>query len=120
MLTDIENNHLSGMEQKFFYKIKWLVEYDFRQFVTQVTQFQNSALHFCNTKSFCMKANLGVADRITRVIIAMAMFTLYLINVIEGTLAIVLLIIAALLALTAFISFCPIYFALHLRTNKKQ
>lgn len=67
-----------------------------------------------------MKANLGTADRMTRLLIAAAIAALYFLDLINGTLATVLLIIAAVFALTSIISFCPLYAVLHLRTNKKQ
>ena len=66
-----------------------------------------------------MQSNLSTADRITRLIIAAAVVVMYFLNAISGTSGIALLVIAAVLALTALISFCPIYFALGLRTKKK-
>ena len=56
-----------------------------------------------------MKKNMGSADRIIRVIIAVIIATLYFTDFITGTLGIVLLILAAVFLLTSFISFCPIY-----------
>ena len=56
-----------------------------------------------------MKKNMGSADRIIRVIIAVIIATLYFTNVVTGMLGIVLLILAAVFLLTSFISFCPIY-----------
>jgi hypothetical protein len=67
-----------------------------------------------------MKANLGSADRIIRLLIAAAIVVLYFLNVINGTLATVLLIVAAVFAFTSIINFCPLYSVLHIRTNKKQ
>lgn len=56
-----------------------------------------------------MKKNMGMADRIIRFLIAAVIVVLYLTNVISGTLAIVLLVLAAIFVLTSFISFCPLY-----------
>ncbi len=67
-----------------------------------------------------MKANMGSADRIIRLLIAVAIVALYFFDVINGTLATVLLIVAAVFALTSVINFCPLYSVLHIRTNKKQ
>jgi len=67
-----------------------------------------------------MKTNLGNADRVIRIILAMIIATLYFTNIISGTLALVLLIVAGVLFLTAVISFCPLYFILHLNSSKKQ
>ena len=67
-----------------------------------------------------MKTNLGSADRILRIIIAVAIFILYFTNIITGTLGIVLMVAGVVLALTGFISFCPLYYMLGIRTNEKK
>lgn len=67
-----------------------------------------------------MKANMGSADRIIRLLIAAAIVVLYFLDLINGITATVLLIIAAVFALTAIINFCPLYTIFGLRTNKKQ
>ncbi|MEQ8625537.1 MAG: DUF2892 domain-containing protein [Vicingaceae bacterium] len=69
-----------------------------------------------------MKRNMGTADRVIRVIIAAIIATLYFMNIISGTLGIVLLILAAVFALTSFISFCPLYapFGLSTCATKKE
>lgn len=67
-----------------------------------------------------MKTNLGTADRIVRLLIAAAVVALYFLDLINGTTATVLLIIAAVFAFTAVINFCPLYTIFGLRTNKKQ
>ena len=66
-----------------------------------------------------MKANLGMADKVVRVLAAAAIGILYFMNVITGTSAIVLLIVAIILVLTSLISFCPIYYLLGIKTRKK-
>jgi hypothetical protein len=67
-----------------------------------------------------MKSNLGSPDKVIRILIAVAVLVLYLTHVISGTLGIVLLVVGGVLALTAIINFCPIYYVLGLRTNKKE
>jgi hypothetical protein len=67
-----------------------------------------------------MKTNIGSADKVIRVIIAVVIFALYLTNFISGILAICLLILAAILILTSFISFCPLYFPFGISTKKKE
>ena len=52
---------------------------------------------------------MGSTDKTIRVIIAVIIAGLYLFNIISGTLAIVLLIIAAIFLLTSIFSFCPLY-----------
>lgn len=66
-----------------------------------------------------MKANLGMADKVVRILAAVVIGTLYFTNVITGTTAIIFLIIAIILALTSLISFCPLYYLLGIKTRKK-
>lgn len=56
-----------------------------------------------------MKKNMGTADRIIRVIIAAIIAVLFLTDVIEGTLGIILLVLAGVFVLTSFIKVCPLY-----------
>ncbi len=69
-----------------------------------------------------MKKNMGTADRIIRVLIAVVVIGLYYTNVISGTLAIVLLVLAGIFILTSFVSFCPLYapFGLSTCARKKE
>ncbi len=66
-----------------------------------------------------MIKNLGLIDRIIRVLTGLIVLVLYLAGQISGTAAIILGIIGAVLALTAFIGTCPIYLALKISTYKK-
>ena len=56
-----------------------------------------------------MKKNMGGTDRVIRISVALAAVGLYYFKVIDGTLAYVLLALAAVFLLTSFISFCPLY-----------
>jgi hypothetical protein len=56
-----------------------------------------------------MKKNMGSADRIIRLIIAAIVAVLFAMNVISGTLGIVLLVLAGVFVLTSLVSFCPLY-----------
>ncbi|MCB0502091.1 MAG: DUF2892 domain-containing protein [Bacteroidetes bacterium] len=56
-----------------------------------------------------MKKNMGMADRVIRVIIAAVIAILFFTNTISGTLGIILLVLAGIFVLTSFISFCPLY-----------
>lgn len=67
-----------------------------------------------------MKKNMGTIDRIIRVIIAAVIAVLFFTNQIAGTLGIVLIVLAVVFLLTSFISFCPLYLPLGLRTNKSS
>lgn len=56
-----------------------------------------------------MKKNMGSADRIIRILVAIIVAVLYFTGIMTGTLGIVLLVAAAVFLLTGFISFCPLY-----------
>jgi len=56
-----------------------------------------------------MKNNMGLTDRIIRVILAAIIGILYFSGTISGTLGMVLLILAGIFVLTSLISFCPLY-----------
>jgi len=63
-----------------------------------------------------MKKNMGTADRIIRVLLAIVVGVLYFTGTISGTLGIVLLVLAGVFVLTSLISFCPLYAPFGLRT----
>ena len=56
-----------------------------------------------------MKSNMGTADRIIRILIAVTIGVLYQQGIISGTLAIVFSIVAIVFLLTSIMSFCPLY-----------
>lgn len=61
---------------------------------------------------------MGTLDRVLRIAIAIAIIALYSAQIISGTIAIILLIIAAAFIITSFISFCPLYLPFGIRTRK--
>ncbi len=67
-----------------------------------------------------MKKNMGSTDKMIRIIIAILIAVLYFMNIISGTLAIVLGVFAIIFALTSFISFCPLYLPFGINTSKKN
>ena len=67
-----------------------------------------------------MKTNMGTADRILRILVAVAIAVLYFTGVISATLGLILMILAAVFILTAFMSFCPLYLPFGLSTAKKK
>lgn len=67
-----------------------------------------------------MKKNMGNADRIIRVLIAIAILVLYFTKVITGTLGIILLIVAGIFLVTSLIKFCPLYLPFGLKTFKTE
>jgi hypothetical protein len=67
-----------------------------------------------------MKTNMGSADRIIRVLISAIIATLYLTNVISGTVGITLLVLAGVFLLTSIFSFCPLYYLFGFSTRPVQ
>jgi Protein of unknown function (DUF2892). len=67
-----------------------------------------------------MKKNMGLTDRIIRLIVAVVIVVLQQAAIIQGPLAIVLLIIAAVFVLTSIISWCPMYVPFGIKTCKKE
>ncbi|MBS1554938.1 MAG: DUF2892 domain-containing protein [Bacteroidota bacterium] len=67
-----------------------------------------------------MKKNMGNEDRIIRVVAAMAIIALYFGGLISGTVATILLVVAAAFIATSFVSFCPLYLPFGLNTIRKK
>ena len=69
-----------------------------------------------------MKNNMGLTDRIVRVIIAAIIGILYFSGMLSGTLGIVLMVVAAVFVLTSLLGFCPLCapFGLNTCAFKKQ
>lgn len=67
-----------------------------------------------------MKKNLGSVDRFIRVMLAVIVAALYFTNIISGTVAIVLLILAAVFLLTSLVGVCPLYLPFGLSTLRKK
>jgi hypothetical protein len=67
-----------------------------------------------------MKKNMNSIDRGVRIAIAIVIAALYATHVISGTLAIVLLVVAAIFILTGVVSFCPLYAVLGMSTAGKD
>jgi hypothetical protein len=67
-----------------------------------------------------MKKNMGLADKIIRIIVALIIVALYFTNVLSGAVALVLLILSGIFIATSFVGFCPLYTLFGLNTNKKK
>lgn len=67
-----------------------------------------------------MKKNMGNEDRIIRVVAAIAIIALYFGGLISGTVATILLVVAAAFIATSFVSFCPLYLPFGLNTIRKK
>lgn len=67
-----------------------------------------------------MKANMGSADRVIRIILAIVIAALYFMNIITGTLGTILIILAFVFLVTSLVSFCPLYLPIKFSTLKKK
>ena len=67
-----------------------------------------------------MKTNMGGIDKIIRVVIALFIGILIMADVVSGTLAIVLGIVAVILVLTSLIGFCGLYTVFGIKTCKRK
>jgi len=67
-----------------------------------------------------MKKNMGLIDRVIRILVAVVVVILYFTNVISGTLAIVLLILSGIFILTSIAGSCTLYIPLGFKTTKKN
>lgn len=59
---------------------------------------------------------MGNVDRFIRITLAVIVAVLFYTNVINGTLGIVLLVLAGVFVLTSFVGFCPLYALVGLNT----
>ena len=65
-----------------------------------------------------MKKNMNNTDRLVRLVIAGLMALLYFSGTVTGILGYVALAFGAIMILTAFVKFCPIYYAFGMSTCK--
>jgi hypothetical protein len=61
---------------------------------------------------------MGFGDRTIRLLAAALIVILYLVNAINGTLGLILLIVAGIFLLTSFLGVCPLYNVFHINTRK--
>jgi len=67
-----------------------------------------------------MKRNVGLFDKVFRIVVAIVIALLYYFGVISGTVGIVLLVVAAVFLLTALINFCGLYTLFGINTCSKK
>jgi K+-transporting ATPase A subunit len=67
-----------------------------------------------------MKKNMGNADRVIRVVLALLFIVLYSSGTATGTIGIVLLVLAGVFLITAFVGTCPLYMPFGLSTCAKK
>jgi fatty acid desaturase len=64
-----------------------------------------------------MKTNMGTTDRVIRLLIALAIITLYVLGYLSGIWAIVLFVLSGIFLLTGIAGVCPLYLPFGIRTN---
>jgi hypothetical protein len=67
-----------------------------------------------------MKQNMGGADKIVRILIALIIGVLYFKGIITGTIGIVLMVLAVVFVVTSLVSFCPLYTLFGVSTCKTK
>jgi hypothetical protein len=67
-----------------------------------------------------MKKNIGTADRVVRVILAIILIVLYFQGVVSGVWGIVLLVLSGIFLLTSLVSFCPLYYPFGIKTTQSS
>lgn len=67
-----------------------------------------------------MKKNIGQMDKVVRLSVALAILVLYSLGIVSGTVGLVFLTLAALLALTSLFGFCGLYTLLGISTCPMQ
>jgi hypothetical protein len=67
-----------------------------------------------------LKKNMGLADRIIRVVLALVFGYLYFTGIVTGVLGIILLVLGIIFIVTSVVSFCPLYTIFNIRTNHKE
>jgi hypothetical protein len=67
-----------------------------------------------------MKTNVGIIDKVIRIVIALIFIGLYFTHVVTGTPGIVLLVLAFVFIFTALVGFCPLYWPLGINTWGKK
>lgn len=67
-----------------------------------------------------MKKNIGIIDKIIRLLIVITITVFYFSGFISGTTAVIFGIIAVVFLITAFMGFCPLYLPLNINTANKR
>lgn len=67
-----------------------------------------------------MIKNMGITDRAIRLLIAVLFVAVYFLDVVEGIVGTVALVVAAVFTLTSVISFCPLYAVFGINTCKTK
>lgn len=76
--------------------------------------------NFPKLKFVIMEKNMGNADRIVRIILAIIFGILYFTHSVNTILGLILFIIGIVFLLTSLIGFCPLYLAIGVKTCKAK
>ncbi len=63
---------------------------------------------------------MGTIDRVVRIVFALCIAVIFFTGHITGSLIIILLVLSAIFLLTSFISFCPLYTLVGIKTCKTK
>ena len=66
-----------------------------------------------------MKRNMGLADRIIRIALALVVAVLYLTNQLSSAAAIILGVLAVVFLLTGIVGVCPLYLPFGISTSRR-
>jgi hypothetical protein len=66
-----------------------------------------------------MIQNMGSTDKLIRLVVAIIILGLYFTNIIGGTVAIILGVLALVFSITSFLGFCPLYVPFGFSTKEK-
>lgn len=64
-----------------------------------------------------MNKNIGIIDRILRILVGLGSYALFFTDVTSGILGLVLVALGTIFLLTAFVNVCPLYKLFGLKTN---
>lgn len=64
--------------------------------------------------------NMGLIDRVIRILAAVIFGYLYFSGIVTGVLGIILLVLGIVFVLTSLVSFCPLYLPFKFSTVKKE
>jgi len=67
-----------------------------------------------------MKKNMGTVDRVVRVALAVMFVSLIFAGQVQGKLAVILGVLAAVFVVTSTVSFCPLYLPFSFSTRKEK
>jgi hypothetical protein len=67
-----------------------------------------------------MKKNMGLIDKVIRIIIVITLLVLYFTKTIDGSIGIIAIVVSVIFLATSLISFCPLYTIFGINTGKKK